>query len=114
MKTDVDQKWLSQFRKGYLELCVLVVLRKKKQAYGFELMQLFDSAGLNLNEGTLYPLLNRMHKNGWLDSFWQTPDEGGHPRRFYSLSKAGKKMLPGMLATQTLQQQVLDNLAAVK
>ncbi len=114
MESDIDQKWLSQLRKGYLELCVLVALQQKKSSYGFELLQVFESAGLSVNEGTLYPLLNRMHKNGWLDSSWQTPDDGGHPRRFYSVSKTGKKMLPAMLDAQTQQQQVLQKLSTIK
>lgn len=97
MNTETDPKWQAQLRKGYLELCVLLVLRQKQSSYGLEILQLLNKAGLEINEGTLYPLLNRMHKNGWLDSTWEPPAESGHPRRFYQLSGQGDAQLPQML-----------------
>lgn len=110
MNDDIDPKWLSQLRKGYLELCVLLALRQQQSSYGFALLQHFHAAGLEINEGTLYPLLNRMHKNGWLDSQWQTPADSGHPRRFYSLSRIGAAQLPAMLEVQRQQQSTLAKL----
>lgn len=107
MENNVDQKWLSQLRKGYLELCVLIILEQRESSYGFELIQLFERAGLGINEGTLYPLLNRMHKNGWLESHWETPTEGGHPRRFYQLSATGSAQLPHMRDAHDQHQQSL-------
>ena len=90
------QKWSSQLRKGYLELCVLACLKHQKSAYGLEILQLFTASGLDVNEGTLYPLLNRMEQNGWLVSDWKTPKSSGHPRRFYKLSTEGRKNLDPM------------------
>lgn len=106
-------KWSSQFRKGYIELCVLISLDKRASSYGFELLQIFEQAGLSINEGTLYPLLNRMQKNGLLDSEWQPPADGGHPRRFYSLSPEGKQVLPQMLETYQASHQTLLTLQEV-
>lgn len=103
-------KWTSQLRKGYLELCVMVTLQNRQSSYGFELLQLFQQSGLDVNEGTLYPMLNRLFKNGWLDSNWETPTKGGHPRRFYQLSKFGQKLLPQMLEMQDSNHQSLKNL----
>ncbi len=91
------QKWSSQLRKGYLELCVLVFLENRKSAYGLEILQFFNQSGLEVKEGTMYPLLNRMEQNGWLASEWQTPKTSGHPRRFYQLGPAGSKNLKPML-----------------
>ncbi len=114
MENDIDQKWLSQLRKGYLELCLLTILSQRESSYGFELLQLFETSGLAINEGTLYPLLNRMHKNGWLESHWETPTESGHPRRFYQLSNAGKKQLPHMHEAFEQHQRSLKNLRKLK
>jgi len=91
------EKWLAQIRKGFIELCVLTALDKKQSAYGLALLQTFERANLSINEGTLYPLLNRMQKNGLLTSHWEPPTDGGHPRRFYTLSDEGKASLPLML-----------------
>jgi len=114
MENNDYQKWLSQLRKGYLELCVLVCLKQRESSYGFELLQTFEQAGLKLNEGTLYPLLNRMQKNGWLESKWETPADSGHPRRFYQLSEEGKEMLPSMLEAHSNNHQSLNKLMELK
>jgi len=114
MDTSNYQKWLSQLRKGYLELCVLVILERKTCAYGLQILQLFEKSGVSVNEGTLYPLLNRMNKNGWLQSYWETPTAGGHPKRYYKLSEQGKGMLPDMLIIYSDNQNSLANLRALK
>ncbi|MEZ5538280.1 MAG: PadR family transcriptional regulator [Thiolinea sp.] len=108
MNTNIDPKWQAQLRKGYLELCVLIVLRQKQSSYGFEILQLLTNAGLDINEGTLYPLLNRMHKNGWLDSTWEPPAESGHPRRFYQLSEEGSAQLPNMLSLYKNNMEIIE------
>ncbi len=105
METTNYQKWSSQLRKGYLELCVLTILSNKDSSYGLEILQLLEQSGVSVNEGTLYPLLNRMFKNGWLESHWKTPTEGGHPRRFYQLGGEGESMLPLMLETYADNQE---------
>lgn len=94
---DTFEKWQSQFRRGYLELCVLTLVDAKGKIYGFEMMTHFEKAGLNVTEGTLYPLLARLTNDRSLASMWETPKSGGgHPRKFYSLSPEGKKALEKM------------------
>ena len=107
---ETELKWLAQLRKGYLEMCVMVILRERQASYGFALMQHFKTAGVDLNEGTLYPLLNRMQKNGWLSSKWETPTNGGHPRRFYQLSETGEGLLPMMIGAFQQHQTSLSKL----
>lgn len=110
MNQPVHNKWLVQLRKGILELYVLLALKKKGKAYGFELLQLFEQSGLDIHEGTLYPLLNRMHNNDWLRSWWNTPAGSGHPRRFYALSPLGEKLLPEMLLAWQKHIETLQSL----
>ncbi len=107
---ELDPKWQSQLRKGYLELCVLLVLRQQQSSYGLEILQLLNGAGLAINEGTLYPLLNRMHKNGWLESTWEAPAASGHPRRFYQLSALGNTQLPPMLQHFNANVKIIERL----
>jgi PadR family transcriptional regulator, regulatory protein PadR len=104
------QKWVTQLRKGYLELCVLVYLQQRMCAYGLEILQALASTGLEVNEGTLYPLLNRMQQNGWLESEWQTPETSGHPRRFYRLQGDCKLLVPQMIATFDTNHEILEQL----
>lgn len=114
MENTTYKKWYAQLRKGYLELCVLVVIQQKKSSYGLEVLQTLEEAGLGINEGTLYPLLNRMFKNDLLSSEWITPSDGGHPRRHYQLSKGGIELLPQMIETFQNNQQSLDQLKELK
>ncbi len=89
-------KWKTQIKKGYLELCILALINKHTRLYGFELLELLDKTGLSVKEGTLYPILNRMTVDGTLASVWETQNTTGHPRKFYSLTRDGKKALDDM------------------
>lgn len=85
--------WRVQVKKGYLELCLLLLIRNKKRMYGLELLEKLGTLDLALKEGTLYPLLNRMTDDGMLQSTWETENVKGHPRKFYSLTKKGTQSL---------------------
>ena len=87
------KNWLTQIKKGYLELCVLSVIKGLGRVYGFQLLSELKTLEIETKEGTLYPLLNRMTKDGLLSSTWQTNEIKGHPRKFYSLTKKGRTSL---------------------
>lgn len=110
MNKIIFEKWKIQLRKGFLELCVLKTLHHKQKAYGLEILLLLKDIELEVNEGTLYPLLNRMQKNGWLESTWDTQTESGHPRRFYQLSKMGEMLLPKMIIAHQNNNKSLEKL----
>lgn len=107
---DDYKKWLTQFRKGYIELCILITLKNSKKMHGLALLRLLEEVGLNINEGTLYPLLNRMEQNGWLVSSWNIPKEKGHPKREYQISEKGEKFLPKLIETYELHHNSLNKL----
>lgn len=90
MQPSLDN-WKVQVKKGYLELCLLVIIRNKKRMYGLELLEKLAHFELPTKEGTLYPLLNRLTDEGLLASVWETENVKGHPRKFYSLTKKGVK-----------------------
>jgi PadR family transcriptional regulator, regulatory protein PadR len=88
--------WKTQIRKGYLELCVLSLIGQRKRLYGFEIVQIMSDLGIPVKEGTLYPILNRMTVEGTLSASWETDNLKGHPRKFYSLTKDGKRVVDDM------------------
>jgi PadR family transcriptional regulator, regulatory protein PadR len=89
---ELFEKWKSQVRKGYLELCVLLLIDGSAEAYGFDIMDTLKESGVDVSEGTLYPLLARMVREGGLSSVWKT--EGlGHPRKYYCLTEGGRSLL---------------------
>lgn len=95
MTTQIEN-WKTQIRKGYLDLCVLAVVRRENRIYGFDLLDKLSAADLPLKEGTLYPLLNRMTAEGLLSALWDTENVKGHPRKFYSLTRQGNQVLEEM------------------
>lgn len=90
-------KWKTQIRKGYLDLCILMIIEHRGRVYGFDLVERLKGLELEVKEGTLYPLLNRLSAEGLLKSEWEFKDNNkGHPRKFYSLTKKGQTLYQEM------------------
>jgi PadR family transcriptional regulator PadR len=77
-----------ELRRGALVLAVLVELRREE--YGYSLKKLLSDKGLEIDEGTLYPLLRRLESQGLLKSAWRVED--GRPRRYYQASGQGERL----------------------
>ena len=83
---------ISQLRRGVLEFCVLALLRDGER-YSFELVRaLGDAEGLVTSEGTLYPLLGRLRRDGLVQTSWRE-SASGPPRRYYRLTRDGDAAL---------------------
>lgn len=81
-----------ELRRGVLVLAVLLLL--KREHYGYSLRKLLLEAGLDIEEGTLYPLIRRLESHGLLDSRWD--EEDGRKRRYYKISAGGRKALAAL------------------
>lgn len=101
---DFFDNWTVQMRKGLLELCILNALAGK-ECYGYELVRtLVDTSGLGVTEGTLYPLLSRLRVQGLITSRLEESPEGP-ARKYYTLTKEGRKIVAAMNAyLETLHQ----------
>jgi PadR family transcriptional regulator, regulatory protein PadR len=75
-----------QFKKGVLELCVLV-LTSKKDRYGYELVEEI-SKKFEISEGTIYPLVRRLTKEGLFSTYLMESNEGP-PRKYYKITEKG-------------------------
>ncbi|PZS19302.1 MAG: PadR family transcriptional regulator [Pseudonocardiales bacterium] len=83
---------LSELRRGVLEPCVLALLDERPR-FGLELVRDLDQTnGLLTSQGTIYPLLTRLHGNGQVTSRWQET-QGERPRRYYTITDAGRRAL---------------------
>jgi len=83
-----------ELRRGCLVMAVLAQLRAEH--YGYTLRKDLADRGLEIDEGTLYPLLRRLESQGLLVSEWREEDRRN--KRFYRLSAAGKSVLKELLA----------------
>lgn len=79
---------LLELRRGTLLLSVLSQLDQPH--YGYELVQILASLGINVDQNTLYPLLRRLEEQGIVKSDWSV--EGSRPRKYYSISDEGKEL----------------------
>lgn len=79
-----------QFKKGALELCVLVLIHERDR-YGYELAQSV-SAHIQVAEGALYPLLRRIVNEGYCTTYLQESPEGP-PRKYYKLTPLGEQYM---------------------
>ena len=83
---------ISQLRRGVLEFCVLALLRDGER-YSFDLVRaLGDVDGLVTSEGTLYPLLGRLRREGLVETMWRE-SPAGPPRRYYTITPDGDATL---------------------
>lgn len=86
-----------QMRKGMLVYCVLLLCKEGK-IYSSEIIRFLREAELIVVEGTLYPLLNRLAKDGLLGYEWRESEQGP-PRKYYWLTDQGRNMLLELKAT---------------
>lgn len=84
-----------QFKKGVLELCVLVLLDKQDR-YGYELVQKISDQ-IEISEGSVYPLLRRLTKEEYFTTYLQESNEGP-PRKYYRLTEKGRDYLYELVA----------------
>jgi PadR family transcriptional regulator PadR len=89
---DQPDHWEAQLRKGALEMAALACLWQGR-LYGLEIIRFLEThSSLVLAEGTIYPILTRLKAEGLLTSEW-VEAEAGHPRKYYSLTEAGRQRL---------------------
>jgi PadR family transcriptional regulator PadR len=82
-----------EMRRGAIVLAVLSQCHEEQ--YGYSLMKSLSDKGLEIDQGTLYPLLRRLETQGLLSSNWRVED--ARPRRYYQLSQAGEDDLPRLI-----------------
>ena len=97
-----------QLRKGFLVYCVLLVCAKQPQYTGDIVKQLSESE-LMVVEGTIYPLLSRLQKYGYLQHEWQESEQGP-PRKYYSLTNHGDQLIHELKDRINMLNNSLDNL----
>jgi PadR family transcriptional regulator PadR len=107
MRYSVEEKdkRVTQLRKGILELAVMGVLYGEKH-YGYSLVRVLSETGtISMQEGTIYPILARLDRDGMVHSEWVESDQGP-PRKYYALTAAGRQLF-------TELQQELDLLVSM-
>jgi len=109
MNKEFIDKWQSQVKKGTLSFIVLLVLREN-ELYGYELIEKIKSlTNIEIAEGTLYPLMNRLKTDNLLESKW-IEQKTGIPRKYYFLTEIGLQTLTEMKIQWTDLQNIMNKL----
>lgn len=104
------EKLRQELRRGILVLAVLGSLRQPH--YGYSLRKQLQAAGLDIDEGTLYPLVRRLADQGLLASEWQQGE--GRERRYYKLSPEGAVLLDSLTAEWEILNKHVGKVLGVK
>ncbi len=86
---DIFENSTYELRRGVIVLAALSILQS--EGYGYSVMKQLADNGLDVDQGTLYPLLRRLESQGLLTSSWRL--EEARPRRYYQTSPDGLEML---------------------
>ena len=106
MPSELIDKLRLELRRGSLTVAVLAHLRTEH--YGYTLRKALADLGLEIDEGTLYPLLRRLESQGLLMSEWREEDK--RQKRFYRLSSEGRVILKQLLSEWRDLNAALDNI----
>jgi PadR family transcriptional regulator PadR len=97
-----------QLRRSVLEYCVLAFLQTDER-YAFDLVrELAEMDGMVISEGTIYPMLARMRRDGTVETTWRE-SPSGPPRRYYRLSARGRKALLGFKQEWSTFRDAVDH-----
>jgi PadR family transcriptional regulator, regulatory protein PadR len=108
--TSASEIWHEQLRRGSLELAILLSLTRDPR-YGLEIIRHLEAfTDLVVTEGTIYPILARLKRDGLVDAEWR--DTGSHPRKYYRLTTRGRERLAEMTTVWKNFAAKLDRLMA--
>ena len=108
VNTESLENVVLELRRGVIVLATLSQLGSEE--YGYSLLKKLADLGLEVDQGTLYPLLRRLEAQGLLESVWKL--EESRPRRYYVISAEGKKLLPKMKKEWAGIVSVMDKMLA--
>jgi len=92
------ETWKSQLRKGAAELAVLALLETEPKS-GIGLLDALElRPEIGLSDGSIYPMLNRLEREGRIEGRWRTPTGGGRGQKHYALTADGRAALKSMRA----------------
>ena len=103
------QQWITQFRKGLVELCIMAALRDE-EAYGYQIVERLGRVkGLEVTESTVYPVLARLARDRCV-TVRTAASPTGPPRRYYRLSESGRRRLEEMIGHWQAMQNSVNQL----
>lgn len=98
---DIIERFETEVKRGVMQVAIMCLLDRER--YGYDIIKSLKDDGLNIEEGTLYPILRRLEDDKILASHWETG--GSRPRKYYQITEYGKELrvkLLGSLRSMTM------------
>ena len=109
MGEEFQLNWATQLRKGILEFAILSALHRER-LYGYDLVRTLGTVdSLVISEGTIYPILNRLKREAYIDSTIEE-SPSGPARKYYELTARGRAQLQKMNAHWKSLQEGIETL----
>jgi PadR family transcriptional regulator PadR len=105
MKGDEDARIEVEIKRGLLQLAVLSMSRER--TYGYRLCRALAECGLEIEEGTLYPILRRLESRGLLESLWELGES--RPRKYYRITDEGRRTLAALSDSWRRIREAVDD-----
>ena len=100
----------TEMNRGFIQILVLALL--ETDMYGYAMARTIKDLGYDVEENTLYPMLRRLEKNGWIRSKWDVTED--RPRKFYAITDEGRTLRAGLLGLWKKQNRILARLMEEK
>ncbi|MCD1293926.1 PadR family transcriptional regulator [Methanocella sp. CWC-04] len=104
---DILERFETEVKRGVMQVAVMCLL--DQEMYGYDIIKSLKENGLNVEEGTLYPILRRLEDEGLLSSRWETV--GPRPRKYYIITDKGKDVRVKLLASLRSIMFAVDKIA---
>ncbi len=99
----------TQVLKGVLDVCLLALIAEEP-SYGYEMVEKLSTRGLPLvADGSIYPSLSRLQKQGLAEGYFEEHEGGGPPRKYYRITRDGEVMLSAWTAEWTELSRGVDS-----
>jgi PadR family transcriptional regulator PadR len=106
---EADKKFLKELKAGTVSLVLLGILdRAGNPMYGYQITKAIDSGLLDIKQGALYPVLRSLERSGLLSSDVE-PSSAGPPRRYYSVTQAGRETLKSWRSVWSRTKRLVDS-----
>jgi PadR family transcriptional regulator PadR len=107
----IGEQRRTELLRGVLDLCLLAVI-EEGPAYGYEMTKRLRTRGLSIvGEGSIYPLLGRLEREGFVESY-RAASDGGPPRKYYRPSGEGRRALAAGVSEWRAARDAVDAVLA--
>lgn len=103
---EIVERFETEVRRGLMQVTIMCLL--EQEYYGYDIIRNLGEVGIDIDDGTLYPILRRLEDDRLLVSRWETT--GPRPRKYYVITEYGKEIREQMLASLATMNSAVETM----